>query len=153
MQIGIISDTHYCRAAPWIIPDWIEKAFSGSDMIIHAGDLERPEVTAALSEIAPVYVVRGNCDYYDLSVPEVIGVKTPAGLLTVAHRAEKARASIENETRIMVYGHTHLPVISEEKNLLVINPGSPVLPRGGLPPSIAVVKIENGKIIAELRHK
>ena len=153
MKIGIISDTHYCRSQPWQPPDWICDSFNGADMIIHAGDLERPEVVQVLEKIAPVYAVRGNCDYYDYSVPEVIGIKTPAGIITVAHRAEKARAALKEESVIMVYGHTHIALINQEENLLVINPGSPVLPRGGLPPSIAVVNIFEGKIKAELRQK
>jgi putative phosphoesterase len=53
----------------------------------------------------------------------------------------------------MVYGHTHISLINQEENLLVINPGSPSMPRGGLPPSVALLTIENGKIRAELRQR
>ena len=55
-HIGIISDTHGL-ARPEAI-----NALKGSDLIIHAGDVGKPEVLRALREIAPVIAVRGNVD-------------------------------------------------------------------------------------------
>lgn len=153
MKIGIISDTHYGHPSRIIIPDWIKSAFAGVDFIVHAGDVESPLALQEFSEIAPIYAVRGNCDSYGFQTPETMSINIGCGLLTVAHRASRARQAIEADTRVMVYGHTHISLINQEENLLVINPGSPSMPRGGLPPSVALLTIENGKIRAELRQR
>ena len=54
--VGIISDTH----GP-LRPEAVA-ALQGSDLIIHSGDVGKPEVIDALREIAPTFVVRGNID-------------------------------------------------------------------------------------------
>jgi len=153
MIIGIISDTHCVNPSSCTVPEWVCEAFDKADMIIHAGDVERPEMLTALSEIAPVYAVRGNCDTFDYDMPQTRSVEIGGGLLTVAHRADMARNALLPESRVMVYGHTHISVINQEPDLLVINPGSPVLPRGGLPASVAVLKISGNKLHAELITK
>jgi len=56
LRIGLISDTH-----DLLRPEAL--AFlAGSDRIVHAGDVCRPEVLDALAAIAPVPAVRGNND-------------------------------------------------------------------------------------------
>ena len=67
MKIGIISDTHIGCSTQ--ISKWISKAFENVDMIIHAGDIESQEILDKLSEIAPLYAVRGNCDIYLQDLP------------------------------------------------------------------------------------
>ncbi|MDD3000770.1 MAG: metallophosphoesterase family protein [Candidatus Riflebacteria bacterium] len=150
MKIGIISDTHSIRAGGYEIPEWVREAFQDTDLIIHAGDVESPEVLEALKEIAPVYAVRGNCDSYYLKTPTHISVNIGVGLLTVAHKPATARDAVEPDTKVLVYGHTHISTISEEDGLLVINPGSPTFPRGGLPASVAVLIIEKGQLFPQI---
>ncbi|MBU1107557.1 MAG: metallophosphatase family protein [Candidatus Riflebacteria bacterium] len=151
MKIGIISDTHITNPNACDVPDWIINAFAGVNMIIHAGDVERPEYLHALKAIAPVYAVRGNCDMREFSTPETISVEIGCGLLTAAHRAPVARQALSSQSRVMVYGHTHISLINDEGGLLVINPGSPTLPRAGLPASVAVLEINGNELYAELK--
>ena len=54
--VGVISDTHGL-----LRPEAIA-ALRGSDIIIHAGDVGRPEVLDALRALAPTHAVRGNVD-------------------------------------------------------------------------------------------
>ena len=54
--VGVISDTHGL-----LRPEALD-ALRGSDMIIHAGDVGKPEVIDRLGEVAPTHVVRGNID-------------------------------------------------------------------------------------------
>lgn len=152
MKIGIVSDTHFGHPEKIMIPGWVKEAFAGVNMIVHAGDVETPAALEAFRELAPVYAVRGNCDFDILDTPEAISIEIGCGLLTAAHRAGRARSAIEPRTRVMVYGHTHISLINQEGSLLVINPGSPTMPRGGLPPSVAILTVEGNKIRAELRH-
>lgn len=153
MKIGIISDTHFMNPDNCEVPQWIREAFAGAAMIVHAGDVERPEFLNELSAIAPVYAVRGNCDHSGFDTPSTRSIEIGCGFLTVAHRADVARQALLPASRVMVYGHTHIPLINEEENLLVVNPGSPTLPRGGLPPSVAILQISGTNLKAELKQK
>ncbi|MGH7824677.1 MAG: metallophosphoesterase family protein, partial [Candidatus Binatia bacterium] len=53
-QIGLISDTH------GLLRPEIAVALNGVDLIIHGGDIGKPEVLDGLREIAPVYAIKGN---------------------------------------------------------------------------------------------
>src|SRR4051812_50223888 len=54
--VGVISDTHGL-----LRPEALD-VLRGSDLIIHAGDVGKPEVIERLGEIAPLHVVGGNID-------------------------------------------------------------------------------------------
>ncbi len=153
MKIGLLSDSHFANPDRCDIPGWVKDAFSQTDMIIHAGDVEHPDFLRALSGIAPVYAVRGNCDGFGFDTPEFMSIETGNGHITVAHRAEVARRHLTPKSRVMVYGHTHISLINQETELLVINPGSISLPRGGLPASVAILTIDKDQFKAELIKK
>ena len=55
-KIGVISDTH------GLLRPEVCAALSVCDMIIHGGDINKPEIIEELERIAPLYVVRGNND-------------------------------------------------------------------------------------------
>src|SRR5437763_15955534 len=57
--IGLISDTH------GLLRLEAARALAGADLIIHAGDVGKPEILDALRELAPVVAVRGNIDNGD----------------------------------------------------------------------------------------
>ena len=59
IALGVISDTHGL-----LRPEAVA-ALRGSDLIIHAGDVGKPEVIDQLRGIAPTFVVRGNVDKGD----------------------------------------------------------------------------------------
>jgi hypothetical protein len=56
MRVGIISDTHGLMR-----PEAIA-ALRGSDLIVHAGDIGRPEVLEQLRDLAVTHAVGGNID-------------------------------------------------------------------------------------------
>lgn len=153
MKIGILSDSHFTNPYRCDVPEWVAAAFADVDMIIHAGDVEHPDFLRALSSIAPIYAVRGNCDSHGFDTPEYMSIETGHGHITVAHRADVARRHLIPESKVMVYGHTHISLINQETDLLVINPGSITLPRGGLPASVALLTIDATGIDARLIKK
>ena len=57
--VGIISDTHSL-----LRPEAIA-ALKRSDLILHGGDIGKPEILESLNEIAPVHAIRGNNDIGD----------------------------------------------------------------------------------------
>ena len=154
MKIGIISDTHLGHPEKMQIERWVAEAFADVNLIVHAGDVEHPEFLNLLRKIAPVYAVRGNCDaHHSFDTPLSRSIDIGCGLLTVAHRADHARAAVLPQTRVMVYGHTHLSLINQESDLLIINPGSPTMPRGGMPPSVAILTATDKELFAQLKHR
>ena len=39
---------------------------------------------------------------------------------------------------ILMYGHTHIPMLKREDGVIYLNPGSPSFPKNGFPPSYAI---------------
>ena len=64
MEIGLISDTHIPDVEK-VLPVEVAKAFSGVDLILHAGDIYVTSVLDDLERIAPVLAARGDDDYGD----------------------------------------------------------------------------------------
>ncbi|MGH9784106.1 MAG: metallophosphoesterase family protein, partial [Terriglobia bacterium] len=56
MRVGLISDTH------GLVRDEALAALEGCRHIIHAGDIDTPDVLVKLRKLAPVTIVRGNND-------------------------------------------------------------------------------------------
>ena len=76
MRIGVVSDTHgHLHPA-------LKTALAGVNAIIHAGDIGGAELLEKLSNIAPVYAVKGNMDggKWTTTLPdrEVVELEGPA---------------------------------------------------------------------------
>ena len=54
--VGVISDTHGLVRPEAVV------ALRGCDLLIHAGDVGKPDVLRELRELAPLVAVRGNVD-------------------------------------------------------------------------------------------
>src|SRR5260370_40066944 len=80
-RIGLISDTH------GLLRKEAVEALRGSEMIIHAGDVGKPEVLEALRKIAPVVAVRGNVDTepWAKALPETAVAEAAAAMIYVLH--------------------------------------------------------------------
>ena len=87
-RVSVLSDTH------GILDDAIEKALADSDAIIHAGDIGSPFLLDALEAIAPVYAVRGNCDWdeYGRDVTTIRSLVIDGVRIYLAHIPEDAGA-------------------------------------------------------------
>jgi putative phosphoesterase len=66
LTAGLLSDTHLPYRMKQL-PEAVLDALDGVDVILHAGDVDRPRALMPLEEIAPVYAVRGNVHIFDLS--------------------------------------------------------------------------------------
>src|SRR3954465_6241629 len=82
MQVGIISDTHGLMRHEALT------ALAGSDLIIHAGDIGKPEVLRALQQVAPTFAVRGNVDEgsWCAGLPAQLDVAVGSMRFRVLHR-------------------------------------------------------------------
>lgn len=148
--IGLISDTH------GLVRPEVFLAFDGVSAIFHAGDVGGREVLHILSRIAPVQAVFGNTDLTD--DPELCRhfTETVGGVtIHVSHGHElgsptPAALLARYDADVIVYGHTHRPLIVRSGGRLVVNPGAAGPRRFDLAPSVARLTIRDGVAEAEI---
>lgn len=152
MRLGLISDTHGLLRAE------VFDVFAGVDHILHAGDIEDEDILDALATIAPVTAVWGNVDGWDLRrrVPEVAEVELDGVRAIIFHGMQlgsptpgKAAAAYPH-AGLVVFGHSHRPVIQQVGSVLAVNPGSAGPRRFRGPVTVALAEIEEGRITARL---
>jgi hypothetical protein len=122
--------------------------FRGVDLILHAGDVGQLSILDELSAAAPVVAVHGNDERFaeaqrDLPYQETVIAAGQRIVLTHAHHPDLAQ---ERESRkidawapkldrraafghragakIVVYGHTHVPMDAVHQGVRLINPGA-----------------------------
>lgn len=172
MRIGLISDTHIPEAGPDLWPQ-VYDALRGVDLILHAGDLNVPEVIDWLERLAPVLAVAGNGDYrgwqrteppsdprlpesrviavdglriglvHDFPLQEVPPLRTVDGLI---------QHYFGRPVDVIVRGNTHVAEITTVKGMLVVNPGSPTFPRQQRLQlgTLGFLEVENGRARASI---
>ncbi len=141
LVIGLISDTHGQVRAD------VHRALAGVDFILHAGDVCGDEVLMELALIAPVSAVYGNCDPFDH--PQLVRQieRSERGVrIHVSHGHELGAPTVDRllaayDADVIVYGHTHRPLIAKAGGRLVINPGAAGPRRFDLTPSVARLTI------------
>jgi putative phosphoesterase len=143
MRIGLISDTH------GRLRNEVYDLFDGVEHILHAGDVGPPDLLVELEAIAPVTAVYGNTDGFPLRerTSDVAVLELEGHRVVVLHgdqlgspTPERLRLSYP-EARVIVYGHTHRPLVDETEGTLVVNPGSAGAARFGIPPSVGILTL------------
>ena len=132
--IGLISDTH------GLLRDQAIRALRGSDLIVHAGDVGKPEILEALKKLAPVVAVRGNVDNsnWAQALPATAVGEAGSIKIYVLHDLNELDLDpVAAGFQIVVSGHSHKPGRKEREGVLYINPGSAGPRRFRLPITIA----------------
>jgi len=148
MKILVMSDSHgdinSCLAA-------VRK--ENPELILHLGDHDTDALAIAKAfPKIPVKSVKGNCDpasagevqldfkllgkKFIMTHGHVYGVKS--GLESILHMA------LENNTDVLLFGHTHIAFYEVWDKAVIVNPGS-VMDK-----KYAVLEIKNGEVICEL---
>lgn len=132
-RIMIVSDTHKRLGNLY---EAVEREKS-IDALIHLGDLEGDEDIVNEIIEGPVYMVPGNNDYYS-QAPREIEMKLAGKNILLTH-GHYYYVSLDLQTirtegigrgmDIVMFGHTHRPVIESDENITLINPGSISYPR------------------------
>jgi len=152
MKVLVMSDTHgYIFNAKQAIdrnPD--------IEMVLHLGDYCRDAVQ--LSQLYPDIIfeyVYGNCDIGigTISAEKTIEIEGKRIFMTHGHKYSVkwdynrilAQAKIQN-AEVILFGHTHIAVIDNVKNSLIMNPGSISESRSNNPESYAILDISNDNI-------
>jgi len=146
-NIGVISDTHGL-----IRPEALA-ALNGSQLILHAGDIGRPEVLEALRRIAPVIAVRGNVDrgLWAESLPEYETVRAGPFSLYLLHSLRELNPDpAAARFAAVVSGHSHRPEMERKGRVLYFNPGSAGPRRFRLPVAVGRLMVQAGRLQGEI---
>lgn len=133
MKILIVSDTHGRNSGYLDLLEQSEKM----DMVIHCGDVEGSEYLISESAGCKTVIVQGNNDYFsDLPREVIVKLGKYKALVTHGHAyyvnmgyEHLVREARKRKVDMVIYGHTHRPVIAEENGIKVLNPGSLTYPR------------------------
>ena len=133
-MIGVMSDSHdnvtQVKKAVSLFKD------AGCELVLHAGDVVAPFAARELAALGcPVNAVFGNCDGEKQGLETVLekigGIKdaplifSHAGrqLILVHYHFSVATYAASGRYDIVIFGHTHKPVVQREGKTLLLNPG------------------------------
>ena len=187
MKIGVISDTHGNVTA-------LNKALefmSDADLIVHAGDVlyhpprlgfmdgyDIPAFAEALNSLTiPIIIAQGNCDAQVYEELLQMPVQSPYAyvssggiriLINHGHLLTKDQMidlGRKYKADYFISGHTHFPVLENVGDMVLMNPGSPSIPKleidGKTIPSVGIIMengariigINDGAVILELKNQ
>ena len=157
MKILIVSDTHRSH-------EELAQALKleKPDRLIHLGDGEGCEEEIARMAGCPLNIIAGNNDFFTmLEQEEEIMLGKYRVLLTHGHyyyvstglEAIK-REALGRGCDIVMFGHIHRPLLEQDGQVLVLNPGSIAYPRQPGPrPSYLVMEVDpQGEAEFEIRY-
>lgn len=147
ITVGLISDTHGL-----LRPEALD-ALRGVDFLVHAGDIGSPDILSRLSDLAPLTAVRGNNDVADwaAAVPVLNMLLLGTTHIQVVHELPHLKPeALPTGTSAVVYGHSHRPSIDVRDGILYVNPGSAGPRRFKLPVTVALLRIVDEKLDAEI---
>jgi putative phosphoesterase len=149
-RIGLISDTH------GLLRPTVHDALKGVALILHAGDVGGSGILDELRLIAPVRAVFGNTDPVgEPELAEEILINVDDVSLHVSHGHEcgsptPARLADRYDADVVVYGHTHRPLVTKIDGRLFVNPGAAGPKRFNLAPSVGRLTISGGNAEVEI---
>jgi putative phosphoesterase len=152
VRVGIVADTH------GLLRPEVVAAFTGVEHVVHGGDVGSVAVLNGLAAIAPVTAVWGNVDGAELRarVPEVARVELAGVRVLVVHGHQvgsptpEPLAAAYPDADLLVFGHSHRPVIAQVGTVLAVNPGSAGRRRFRDPVGIALAELRDGLATARL---
>jgi len=148
--LGLISDTH------GLVRPGVHDALKGVELILHAGDVGGSAILDELRLIAPVRAVFGNTDPPDeAGLTDEIGIEVDGLRIHVSHGHEVGSPTPEKlaaryDAHVVVYGHTHRPLVTPLDGRLIVNPGSAGPKRFSIAPTVGRLIVAKGKAKVEI---
>jgi putative phosphoesterase len=148
--LGLISDTH------GLIRPGVHDALTGVELILHAGDVGGRPILDELRLIAPVRAVFGNTD--PPGEPELEGeilIEVGGLRVHVSHGHEvgsptPAKLAARYDADVVIYGHTHRPLVTRHDGRLFVNPGAAGPRRFNISPNVGRLIIASGMAEVEI---
>ena len=145
MTILVLSDSHgnvgnMIRAVEQVQPD----------RVLHLGDCQR-DLTALEGEFPalPMEGVPGNCDWGSCDQPERLLEMGGVRIFMLHGHTRNVKSSTmsalyaakEYGAQVLLFGHTHVPLVDNDGTLLTLNPGAA---GDRLHPTGGILTIDNG---------
>lgn len=161
LTIGVIADTHVfggpgSRVLPLQVLDLFQRL--QVELIVHAGDIVIQGVLDQLSTVAPTLAVFGNNEPLELwqYLPERIVLSVGPYRIGVVHghggpnARTTARTAFSEPLDLVIYGHSHIPMIEEIDGVRYFNPGSPTDRRWATHFGVGIITISGQGVRPEL---
>lgn len=152
MRLIVTSDTHRDFFA---LHTLVEKFHHTADLFIHLGDgADELEQVKDLYPECKFLNVRGNCDFgrqgtfagcFSCGIAKIL--YTHGHIYNVKYELESIlRAGKEVDANVILFGHTHVPMVDYRDGVHMLNPGSLGMPHGAKP-TYGVVDITEKEIV------
>ena len=146
MNILVVSDSHgkvdkLIQAVEQVHPGYV----------LHLGDCQRDlEKLRQAFPMLPMEGVPGNCDWGSCDQPERLLEMGGVRIFMLHGHTRNVKSSPmsalyaakEYGAQVLLFGHTHRPLVDNDGALLVLNPGAAGDP---LHPTCGILTIENGR--------
>ena len=142
-RIGVISDTHGL-----LRPEAL-RALTGSDLIIHAGDMGASEIVPQLRRLAPVVAVRGNVDREGWAATyrkRVVVEHEPVSIYVLHNLRKLDLDPAAAGFAAVISGHSHEPKFYFQDGVLYFNPGSAGPRRFRLPVTVGRITVRGKEL-------
>lgn len=159
MRIVVISDTHAGRSLNRLQLA-LDKLPFQFDMLVHCGDFTSREALRELQTSYSLKAVWGNADDEEVreELPEELMIDIPPCRIWVWH-GHGTRQSTEDRVwkrfadrspDMILFGHSHQPIIKTRQGTLILNPGSLTQRRREPRCSFAILDLEPERVEARL---
>jgi putative phosphoesterase len=151
----VIADTHIPRRAR-VLPEGMIPKLERADLVLHAGDLMNPVLLDQLAAYAPVRAVRGNLDPPHPNLPESLEFEFGGIRVAMIHDSGRKQGRRRRlrlrfpDARVIIFGHSHIPFLEYEDDLMLLNPGSPTDRRRQPHHTFALLRAAEGRVSAEI---
>jgi putative phosphoesterase len=159
--VGVVSDTHFPRfgrALPRALERGLRRA--GVARILHLGDMTDLLAVPLFEAIAPFDAVAGNND--GVEIRERFGRRKIVRIEDVrigmvhgdgkrgATKSRALEAFEPGEVDVVLFGHSHRPLVARERGVLIANPGSPTDKRLNPRYSYAILTVDGAAARVDL---
>ena len=148
-KIGVVSDTHN------LVRKELFSVFNTVDLIIHAGDIGDQNVLIELESLAPVKAVLGNNDWQlPVKYKEKLTFNLCNKTIFIQHifndlpKEKKQKPNLIKN--IIIFGHSHKPLIQQSGDTLYFNPGSAGPKRFNLPITVGLLELFNHSVESKI---
>ena len=155
MKLLIISDIHgnYEILEDIINNESFDKLIVLGDLLSYYHNENKNKILELLQKHNnKLILIKGNCDYlinydlYNLYPYDIITLPINNNMITFTHGNTYKKGNLpSNHGNIIITGHTHIPCLYEENNIIYANPGSISIPRGMCDKSYLIY--DNNKLI------